>query len=471
VATELSDKKIKILEQSIVNKVIQAYGGNQLLSAKSIVISEHNKYFSSGQGASPDQPGVFNISEVLTIDFVGKRKSVLSWRVSRTSKDLDKFVYDGKNGRIYDILNNKYSEETWLNFATTGSSIVRKSDTMIARSLSSSETKLRYQGQSWYLGALHQQLNVKIGSAKEYTLYVNKSSGLISKMSRQHPSAGEISYAFSNYAQSSGVTFSRDMLYTVAGKTQGVSVSRNIELNVAVDEIFSKPAEYSTWGEVFDSSELRLNKVAENVYHVGKGRSFTLFVDTGEYFIAAGGHNGIAERFKAIKDAEKIDKPLKYMISTHHHNEHLPALKEAVALGAKIITVKEHQQAIQKTLANNSANDVFTLVNEQASFGDGAVEIYDIATMHADNYLLIYLPKVNVIFAEDHFETQLKTAMPRVHKDMVIFSDKVDALKLDVQLLLDGHSPRQLLMQEFTEAINTYQNRTCPKGYSICARG
>ena len=219
------------IEQVIVAKVTQAYGGKKLTSLKSIAITEYNKMISPGQGESPKQPGFFRINEVLTIDFGLKRKSLLSWRVSRTSKDLEKSIFDGHNGRIYDILNNKYAQEDWLTFQSTGSAVTRRSDTMIARALSEQSTTISYQGESVYLGALHQKIKAKIGSGAEYTLFIDKNLGFISKMVRQHPRAGEISYAFSNHQQSADITFAQDLNFTVAGQTRLVSLDRKITLN------------------------------------------------------------------------------------------------------------------------------------------------------------------------------------------------------------------------------------------------
>lgn len=459
------------IESAIITKVTQAYGGDTLKSAKSIVITDHNKRISTGQGESPNQPGFFRIDEVLTIDFKSKRKSLLSWRVSRTSKDLEKFIFDGQQGYIYDILNKKYAKEDWLTYTSTGGGIVLRSDTMIAHSLGDNIEVAHYEGEASYRGVLHYKLKVKINAGFKYTLFINKKSGYISKMVRQHPRAGEISYAFSNHTKSNDIVFAKDLNFTVGGQVKLVSVKRDIKINPLLKEAFSKPANYTAWGTLLDTSTLQVRKISENTYHVGSDRSFTLFVDAGDYFIASGGHQGLKDKLQAVNALQALDKPLKYMISTHHHSEHLPSLKEAANLGAKIVTVSEHLLAIQDGLSSDFNAEGIELVDGKLSLGNGAVDIYDIATMHADNYLLVYVPESKLVFAEDHFETQLKTAVPRVHKDMVIFREAMEALAIDVEKLVDGHSPRQLSITEFKEATDNYRNIRCPQGYSICENG
>jgi len=159
------------------------------------------------------------------------------------------------------------------------------------------------------------------------------------------------------------------------------------------------------------------------------------------------------------------------MISTHHHDEHFPSLKEAVALGAKVITVKQHLAPINKSINEEAGKNNIVLIKDKSSLGNGAVEIYNIATLHADNYLLVYVPAAKLVFAEDHFETQLKTAMPRVHKDMVVFRKAMEALPINVERLIDGHSSRQLTINEFNNATDTYTDFTCPAGFIICNNG
>ncbi len=80
----------------------------------------------------------------------------------------------------------------------------------------------------------------------------------------------------------------------------------------------------------------------------------------------------------------------------------------------------------------------------------------------------MYIPQAKLLFAEDHYETQLKNALPRVHKDMTNFKKAIGRLNLDVSAYLDGHSPRILKDEEFDQAIKLYGGGGCPEGYGIC---
>lgn len=155
IVTLSSAVKAGDIEDTIVAKVTAAYGGRALISAKSIKITDYNKSPWPGQGESPKQPDFFRDNAELTIDFDGKRKSMLSWRVSRTAKDLERFVFDGTQGRVYDILNFKYTDDTYYSYETIGRSVIRASDTMIARSLTNVSDTAIYQGEASYLSLIH----------------------------------------------------------------------------------------------------------------------------------------------------------------------------------------------------------------------------------------------------------------------------------------------------------------------------
>ena len=222
-------------------------------------------------------------------------------------------------------------------------------------------------------------------------------------------------------------------------------------------------------GQIFNPIGIR--KVADGVYHAGQGRSFTMFVDVGNYFIASGGERGLRKNLAAVNKFAGHDKPLKFFIASHHHSEHIRILTEVIELGASIVTVEAHLKTIKQSIDSAVTDERFILVNNRMSLGDGKLEVIDIATAHSEHYLLVYMPKDNLAFTEDLIETQLKLGLPRVHHDMVTFRQKVESLNLGVEKFLDGHSLRMLTMQELREATDRFTPVSCPTGYRICEKG
>ena len=68
------------------------------------------------------------------------------------------------------------------------------------------------------------------------------------------------------------------------------------------------------------------------------------------------------------------------------------------------------------------------------------------------------------------FDTQLKTALPRVHQDLQHFSQTIDAMgPKKLKSYISSASPRQLTQDELYQALAGFETVTCPNGYSICA--
>lgn len=454
---------------AIVDNVIKAYGGKTLTDAKSITIIDHEKRILPGQNEQPNIPDFFRWHSQLTIDFAGQRKSMLQWRVSRAGKDLERFVYDGKTGRVYDIPNQKYTSDDWYSYRTIGRSVSNASDTMLAKKLP--EQSVSYDGKANFRGKAHHKLIVKSGKNSSYTLFVHPQTWHIGKMEKTSRRGTIYSYVFANHQRADGVTFAADMNMYAGSQPQSISLHRDIELNPSLENLFEAPAGFKPWGEELPyTRDIGVIKVADNAYQVGKGRSYALFVDAGEHYVVAGGVSGLKSYHEALNKHVSQNKPVNYYIVTHSHDDNLGILNDAVELGAKIVTVEEHLYKVRARISIPLGNDAFHLVDNKSTL-DGVVDIHDIATAHSQNYLLVYLPQSKVIFAEDHYETQLKSAPPRVHEDMVTFRQVVEGLNLKVDKLVDGHSRRQLTMDELKSATDNYKPVTCPVGFSICKDG
>ena len=290
-------------------------------------------------------------------------------------------------------------------------------------------------------------------------------------MERSHPRAGTLSYIFSNHIHAGGTVYAQDMNFFVGAQPRQVSLDRKVTLNPSLKGVFDVPADYTPWGEVLDTSDWKIQEVAKNTYLVGKGRSYTVFVDTGDAYIASGGQRGFKDALRKLHEYTGEEKPVRSFVLTHHHSEHLAVLPEVAELGATIFTASEHLPAVQDRLGTQFMDEQIQKVNTYASLADGHVEVYDVPTAHSEHNLVVYLPQAKLIFAEDHYETQLKTALPRVHKDMVNFKKAVERLGLNATAFLDGHSPRILTDDELNAAIALYGGGLCPEGFSICANG
>lgn len=457
--------------QTIVDKVIAAYGGDALLQADSIKVIDYNKGPWPGEGETPAIPELWRINEELTIDFAQQRKSLLSYRVPRTTIDLEKWVQQNGQTIVYDILHEKYSEQNWANFTRLGASLERSSDTLHARRLVSLKGQLDYAGDDYFRGRLQHKLTHLTDSGERYTYFVDQANGLIHKLLRHHPRAGELLYVFSNHSTDSKIAFARDMNFFVNGELRLTSVHRAIELEPDLETAFQGFDNFTPWGDTMDASELTVKAISDGVYQAGTGRALTVFIEQADHYIAMGAADALAENFAAVKKLSQQEKPLNYFVVTHHHNANVRGLDNALALGASLVVAEQHSDSILSHITVDEVDNKIISVPPRAAFTLGNLKLFDIATAHSRHYLLAYLPAAKMVLAEDHYVTDLTTAKPRIYHDMVRFADVLAELDLAVETLVDIRGWRQFSMEEFTQWTRDFTPKTCPLGYTICVNG
>jgi cyclase len=165
-----------------------------------------------------------------------------------------------------------------------------------------------------------------------------------------------------------------------------------------------------------------------------------------------------AQRF--IKDIRSItDKPIKYVINTHHHLDHSLGNSEFVKLGAAVIAQENCRREAQKdadTIIKRALNYGFTAEALEGTtvvlptlmftdrmtidLGDRTVELIYPGPSHTDGSALVLVPEAKILFAGDALFTNFHPNMRDADVEGWIKSlDKIAAL--DVQKIIPGHGP------------------------------
>jgi glyoxylase-like metal-dependent hydrolase (beta-lactamase superfamily II) len=104
-----------------------------------------------------------------------------------------------------------------------------------------------------------------------------------------------------------------------------------------------------------------------------------------------------------VAEIKKItDKPIKYLIYSHHHYDHIAGGKPFKDAGAKIIA---HKRAKERLVARKAPDVVIPdeVVNGKRTIklGGTTLELIDTGRNHSDSSLVMLLPKEKIIFAVD----------------------------------------------------------------------
>ena len=104
-----------------------------------------------------------------------------------------------------------------------------------------------------------------------------------------------------------------------------------------------------------------------------------------------------------VAEIRKItDKPIKYLIYSHHHYDHIAGGKPFKDAGATIIA---HKRARERLAARNGPDvvlpDEVVTGKRTIKLGGTTLELIDTGRNHSDSSLVMLLPKEKIIFAVD----------------------------------------------------------------------
>jgi len=194
----------------------------------------------------------------------------------------------------------------------------------------------------------------------------------------------------------------------------------------------------------------------------------------GVVFLGGGSHNSVAVEFKdyvtmiegplsnqrtnaLVAEVHKLfpNKPIKYLVNTHNHFDHLGGVRGFVAEGATVITDDKNRNFYQRVvLAPQSRSlqpdrlsqrpfaptgpgmlelqtftDKYTITD-----GNETIELYHVDGLnHSDNMLIAYLPKEKIAVNADLYgPPAVGGNLPNVNANAVALFRNIKRLKLDV---------------------------------------
>jgi glyoxylase-like metal-dependent hydrolase (beta-lactamase superfamily II) len=143
----------------------------------------------------------------------------------------------------------------------------------------------------------------------------------------------------------------------------------------------------------------------DNVYIFRYGNHQSMFVVTKEGVIATDpiGYGRPQAVTTYIEEIRKVtDKPIKYLVYSHHHYDHIAGGKPFKDAGAKIIAHKRAKErlAVLKDPATLLPDETFDK-KRNITLGGTTLELTYLGLNHSDSSLVMRLPKEKIIFVVD----------------------------------------------------------------------
>ena len=228
------------------------------------------------------------------------------------------------------------------------------------------------------------------------------------------------------------------MILSVAG------VRANDTVNIPASAAAAPP------NPIAPAASVQSEKVTDGVYYLKGGTHHSVAVEFSDHAVLIEAPLNEQRSLAIIGEMKTLmpNKPIRYLVNTHHHFDHSGGLRAFVDVGATIITHESNSRFFARALsaprtlnpdnlARSQKKPVIESVTDTRSLSDGArtLDLHLVRdNPHHDGMLIAFLPKEKVLI-----ETDVFTPASVVNRDVANLVDNVERLKLDYDVILPLH--------------------------------
>ncbi|MFT3930995.1 MAG: MBL fold metallo-hydrolase [Spongiibacteraceae bacterium] len=278
----------------------------------------------------------------------------------------------------------------------------------------------------------------------------------------------EFETAYSDYKDFNGVSFPSHIVrtqggYPVLDLTIG-AVTKNAAAEITVPQEISSA----------DATKVNVTseQLAEGVYYLRGGSHHSVVIEQADHIVIVEAPQHEARSNAVIAKAKELipNKPIAYLVNTHHHFDHSGGLRTYVDEGATIVTHADNKPYYEKVwsrahsinpdrlAASKKAAKFETFTDSYALYdGKRKIEIHTLAgNGHNDAFALIYLPAEKILIEADAY-TPLAPNAPRpasVNPYAVNLHENIKKLNLNVDRIAALHGPGIVKLADLEDFIS-----------------
>jgi glyoxylase-like metal-dependent hydrolase (beta-lactamase superfamily II) len=272
---------------------------------------------------------------------------------------------------------------------------------------------------------------------------------------------------YSDYKDFNGVKFPTKIMQTQGGFAVYDLTIANVQPNATVDLPVPQAAQAASVPPV----TVQTAKLADGVWFLSGGSHHSLVVEFNNYITVIEAPLSEERSMAVLAEAKKLvpNKPVKYLVSTHHHFDHSGGLRTYVAEGATIVThasnkayfeqafkapatiVPDKQAKSKKKATIQAVTDKFVITD-----GKQTIEVYTTqGDTHTDELLVAYLPGPKVLVEADSYSPGPPNAAPPATPppNALTLYNNIQRLKLDVTTIAPIHGRGAVPISEFAKFV------------------
>jgi glyoxylase-like metal-dependent hydrolase (beta-lactamase superfamily II) len=212
-------------------------------------------------------------------------------------------------------------------------------------------------------------------------------------------------------------------------------------------------------------------KLADGVYYLTGGTHHSLAIEMKDHIVVVDTPNNQARGEAVLAKAKELipNKPIKYVVTSHHHWDHLGGIRAALDEGATIVTHESNKAFIERVAttehtirpdkeAESKKPAMVQTVGDDGMLTDGSrvIELHRLQDYeHTGDMLVVYLPKEGILGEPDAFTPPPQAGTPLIAPAVPsakALSDNIKRLKLKVKTIAPFHGNRMTTVAEVDKA-------------------